>query len=231
MAFNFAALADSSDEEGGVDLVAWTAGAKRKRSTLPRASSGFQAVNQAANSASEDLAMEIEQEAEPEPEPMFAATAAAAARAPVAQMIPAGEDATLISSDAGSNTEDDDGVAEIAKEVFAHVDDFEQEDRAPEPQANESQLTQVEVYIPVGELEDEDPDTFEDYTTGGDKVLFVLDDQKDEDGVMAYTAEFEDRHVEEVRSLTFDCSSLSSSSFTSYHLIVILIPSIPAIQE
>lgn len=209
MSFNFAARADSSDEDTPVDLSAWTSGAKRKRGTPPRHSSGFQAVNQPAGPPSEDLAMEVDPEPEPEPEPVLVPPA----RAPVAQLVPAGEEATVISFDAESSLGEDDvqeqeTVQETAQETFAHVDDFEEATPAPNEDDPVDQPGYPEVSIPADELEEEDLDDVEDYTSGGDIVLFVLEEQEGEDGVMAYVVEFEDRHVEEV-SLACDSAFLT----------------------
>ena len=198
MSFNFPARADSSDEDAAVDLSAWQSGAKRKRVTPPRRSSGFQAVNQ----PSEDVEMEMEPEAP----------------APVAQMLPAAEEADpmLISSDRQSDDDDGDEEEEVApviapvQDESAGAEDDEEEDDAIEvqPQIEEEELEEEElvvpkpnkirVLVPRDELEDEDPADFEDFTAGGDVVASVLQEQQDEDGVMIYLVEFEDHHVAEV---------------------------------
>lgn len=207
MSFNFAARADSSDEEAAVDLSAWQSGANRKRVTPPRRSSGFQAVNQ----PSEDVAMEMEPEPEPEPEP-----ALVPGSAPVAQMQASAEaaDAMLISSDKESSDdeeEEEEAVPVVAKmhNVSAGAEEDAEDEDAIEvqPQVGDGEPEEDELVVPTSkitvsvphhELEEEDFADFEDFTTGGDAVSSVLQEQQDEDGVMTYLVEFEDQHVEQV---------------------------------
>lgn len=203
MSFNFAARADSSDEEAAVDLSAWQSGANRKRVTPPRRSSGFQAVNQ----PSEDVAMEMEPEPEPEPEPVLIP-----GPAPVARVQASAEaaDAMLISS-AKESSDDEEAVPVVAKmhNVSAGAEEDAEDEDAIEvqPQVGDGEPEEDELVVPTStitvsvprhELEEEDLADFEDFTTGGDVVSSVLQEQQDEDGVMTYLVEFEDQHVEEV---------------------------------
>lgn len=64
---------------------------------------------------------------------------------------------------------------------------------------------QLEVYIPRDELLEEDRADYVDLTAGVNAVLRVLDEREERGGMMVYTVEFEDYHVEKVR-LTCDFS-------------------------
>jgi hypothetical protein len=227
MAFDFGAQNDSSDEEAITDISAWQTGAKTQRATPPRRTSGFQAVNQPV---AEDIAMQSTPE--PEPEPQVARPSAPVAQMqPTTEptVISSGEESS-------SDEEDDDAsVAPVAQplemkeaedDIWATVDevvgDFAavEEEEAPHAQQpseqhsdsmeeddDQSQNAQsLEVVIPRDELEDEDLSDCVDLTAGGDIVRRVLNEREDRDGMMEYTVEFEDYHVDEV-SLTCDFTS------------------------
>jgi len=57
----------------------------------------------------------------------------------------------------------------------------------------------VEVVISRNELDDDERADYVDLTAGGDVVRRVLSERENRDGMMEYTVEFEDYHVEEVR--------------------------------
>lgn len=57
----------------------------------------------------------------------------------------------------------------------------------------------VEVVISRNELDHDERADYVDLTAGGDVVRRVLSERENRDGVMEYTVEFEDYHVEEVR--------------------------------
>jgi hypothetical protein len=251
MAFNFGSPNDSSDDEIVADVSAWKAGAKPKRATPPRRTSGFQAVNQPP---AEDIAMQS-----PEPEPIPARRSA-----PVGQMQPI--EPTVISS--GEESSSDAEVEEPAPiapttlpievkddddDIWATVDEvaggFAVEEEEEEPQAHqlaeqysdlgEDEVPQaqqplwvssdsgedsdnlsvptrkVEVVVSRNELDDDERADCVDFTAGGDVVRRVLFERKDRDGMMGYTVEFEDYHVEEVR---FACDSTSRKRLYIYYL-------------
>jgi hypothetical protein len=236
MAFNFGSPNDSSDDEIAGDVSAWKSGAKPKRATPPRRTSGFQAVNQPP---AEDIAMQS-----PEPEPVPARRSA-----PVAQMQPATEPTVISSGEESSSEEEEEEVAPVAPaplpieveddgdDIWATVDEvaggFTVEEQEEDPQAHqpaeqdsdsgEDEVPQaqqplevssdsggesdnlsvptrkVEVVISRYELDEDERADYVDLTAGGDVVRRVLSEREDRDGVMEYTVEFEDYHVEEVR--------------------------------
>jgi hypothetical protein len=231
MAFDFGAQNDSSDEEAVTDISAWQTGAKTQRATPPRRTSGFQAVNQPP---AEDIAMQSTPE--PEPEPVVARPSAPVAQMQPAiepAVISSGEES---SSD---EEEDDAPVAPMAQpleieeeedDIWATVDevvgDFAavEEEEAPHAQQSSEQhsdsreedddLSQsaksLEVVVPRDELADEDLTECVDLTAGGDIIRRVLNEREDRDGMMEYTVEFEDYHVDEVR-LTCDFTSCENT--------------------
>ena len=256
MAFNFGSPNDSSDDEIVADVSAWKAGAKPKRATPPRRTSGFQAVNQAP---AEDIAMQS-----PSPEP-----APTRRNAPVAQMQPATEPTVISSGEESSSDEEEEEAAPVApttlpveveddeEDIWATVDELAggfaaaQEDEESQvqqpaeqssdsgedeveeiPQAQQplevssgsgedrdnlsipSRNRKVEVVISRDELNDDERADYVDLTAGGDVVLRVLSEREDRNGMMEYTVEFEDYHVEEVR---FACDSRAAKCFI-YHL-------------
>lgn len=254
MAFNFGSPNDSSDDEIVADVSAWKAGAKPKRATPPRRTSGFQAVNQAP---AEDIAM---QSPSPEPAPNRRS-------APVAQMQPATEPTVISSGEESSSDEEDEEAAPVAPttlpveveddedDIWATVDelaggfaavqeDEESQVQQPAEQCSDSgedevqEISQaqqpleassdsgeyrdnwsipnrkVEVVISRDELDDDERADYVDLTAGGDVVLRVLSEREDRNGMMEYTVEFEDYHVEEVR---FACDSRAAKGFI-YHL-------------
>jgi hypothetical protein len=248
MAFNFGSPNDSSDDEIVADVSAWKTGAKPKRATPPRRTSGFQAVNQPS---AEDIAMQS-----PEPE-----SAPPRRSAPVAQMQPATESTVISSGEESSSDEEEDEAAPVAPttlpievedgedDIWATVDELaggfaaaeeeveeeeeeeEEEPRAQQPPAQHSDseddevqevpqaqqslevssdseedsdnlsvpTRKVEVVISRNELEEDERADYVDLTAGGDVVRRVLSERENRDGVMEYTVEFEDYHVEEVR--------------------------------
>lgn len=246
MAFNFGSPNDSSDDEIAGDVSAWKSGAKPKRVTPPRRTSGFQAVNQPP---AEDMAMQS-----PEPEPVPARRSA-----PVAQMQPATEPTVISSGEESSSEEEEEEAAPVApmtlpieveddevdiwatvNEVaggFAVEEEEEDEDelqaQSPleqDPESGEDEVPQaqqplevssdsgeesdnlsvptrkVEVVISRNELDEDERAEYVDLTAGGDVVRHVLSEREDGDGMMEYTVEFEDYHVEEVR---FACDTSS----------------------
>ncbi|KAM0715106.1 hypothetical protein Q7P37_009571 [Cladosporium fusiforme] len=56
----------------------------------------------------------------------------------------------------------------------------------------------LEVFIPRDELNEEEREEYEDFTAGGNVVLRVLNELRDEDGMMEYKVEFEDLHIEQI---------------------------------
>lgn len=82
----------------------------------------------------------------------------------------------------------------------------------------------LEVVIPGDELDEEERQEYEDFTAGGDVVLRVMNEMTSEDGMMEYTVEFEDRHVEQVSFMLViahdrqGCILLSSSLFFTFSL-------------
>ena len=214
MAFDFGSPGDSSDNNAVADISAWKTGASRKRSTPPRRTSGFQAVNRPAD---DDIAMQSSPTPELEPAPVQKF-------APVARMQPATE-ATVISSGEESSSDDDEEDAPIVAapiqsekvndDVWAVVDEviedfgvLQEDEDAPEPIANNaledhelSMPTQpAEVVIPRDELDDEERADVIDLTVRANIVRRVLNERQDDDRTMQYTATFEDHHSEEVRS-------------------------------
>ena len=101
MAFNFGSPNESSDDEAVADVSAWQSGAKSKRTTPPRRTSGFQAVNQPPP---EDIAMQSTPE--PELQPVLAPRSA-----PVAQMQPATEPTVISSGEESSPDEEEEEPA------------------------------------------------------------------------------------------------------------------------
>jgi hypothetical protein len=245
MAFNFGSPNDSSDDEIVADVSAWKSGAKPKRATPPRRTSGFQAVNQPP---AEDIAMQS-----PEPEPVPARRSA-----PVAQMQSATEPTVISSGEESSSEEEEEEAAPTAPtplpieveddddDIWATVDEVaggfavgeeeeEEEPQAQPPPEHESDSEEdevpparqplevssdsgeesdnlsvpdrkVEVVISRNELDHDERADYVDLTAGGDVVHRVLSEREDRDGMMEYTVEFEDYHVEEVR---FACDSTS----------------------
>jgi hypothetical protein len=227
MTFDFGAQNDSSDEEAITDISAWQTGPKVQRATLPRRASGFQAVNQPA---AEDIAMQSTPE--PEPEPAVARPSVPVAQMEPAiepTVISSGEESS-------SDEEDDDApvapmahpleIEEAEDDIWATVDevvgDFAAAEEEETPQAQQSSerhsdsrdedddlsrsAQSLEVVVPRDELGDEDLTDCVDLTAGGDIVRRVLNEREDRDGMMEYTVEFEDYHVDEVR-LTCDFTS------------------------
>lgn len=89
--------------------------------------------------------------------------------------------------------EDDEEVSQAPHS--AEQDSGSEEDNDVQSQGVRS----VEVIIPRDELEAEDLADIIDYTAGGDVVHRVLDEGENSDGMMEYTVEFEDYHVDKVR--------------------------------
>ena len=144
MAFDFGSPDDSSDNEGAADISAWQTGASKKRSSPPRRTSGFQAVNKPAD---DDIAMQSTPEPEPEPAPTQRF-------APVARMEPATEP-TVISSGEESSFDDDEEDApmvvapeqneDMEEDVWAAVDEviedfsvLQEDEDLPEPVENDA---------------------------------------------------------------------------------------------
>jgi len=73
---------------------------------------------------------------------------------------------------------------------------------------------EVEIVISRDELDDDERADYVDLTAGGDVVRRVLSEREDQDGMMEYTVEFEDYHVEEV---SFACDFTTAKGFI-YHL-------------
>lgn len=243
MAFNFGGGDSSSENEAMADISAWQTVVGRKRSTPPRRTSGFQAVNQPV---AEDITMQSSPEPDPIPAPI-PAPAPAPARAPVAQMVPMTELTVHYSGEESSSDEEMDEPNSTAHAQFGEVEEVgvaprtidiehspeaegqEQEavseagqrsnrsseqplERSLEPKPVEEDEIYVppsnlEVFIPNDELDEEEREEYEDFTAGGDVVFRVLNELTGEDGMMEYTVEFEDRHIEQV-SLTCDCTRL-----------------------
>jgi hypothetical protein len=237
MAFDFGSPNDSSDDEAVADVSAWQVGAKSKRTTPPRRTSGFQAVNQPPP---EDIAMQSTPEPEPEPAPSRRS-------APVAH-IPAVTQPTVISSGEESSSDDEEEAAPVAPtampievednedDIWATVDEVvedlaaieENEDshvsqppkqhsdsgedevpQAPQPSEKDSDMGEnsdslfiptrtVEVVVSRDELDDDELADCVDLTAGGDAVRRVLSERENGHGLMQYTVEFEDYHVDEV---------------------------------
>ena len=117
-------------------------------------------------------------------------------------------------SDSG---EDDPGEDEVPQ-----AQQLSDEDHSEEEEDNDASLIPrrtVEVVIPRDELEDDERAEYVDFTAGGDAVRRVLSEREDRDGMMEYTVEFEDYHVDEVR---FACD------FTSCNWLYIYLPSFAA---
>lgn len=214
MAFDFGSPDDSSDNEGAADISAWQTGASKKRSSPPRRTSGFQAVNKPAD---DDIAMQSTPEPEPEPAPTQRF-------APVARMEPATEP-TVISSGEESSFDDDEEDApmvvapeqneDMEDDVWAAVDEviedfsvLQEDEDLPEPVENDAledseQSTPtrlVEVVISRDELDEEERAEFVDLTARAGRVRRVANERADDDGTMQYTVTFNDYHNEEVRS-------------------------------
>lgn len=225
MAFDFGSQDDSSNDAGVADLSAWQTGTVRKRSTPPRRTSGFQAVNQLSGD-------EIAMQATPEPAP-------AQQRGLTAQMQPTAEP-TVISSgeDSSSDEEDEDEaqdaptqtapieVEETDDDICAAVDQVVEDFDALEEYKNEQQEEPVEqegvqeserslsiptqtleVVISRDEIDDAEREECIDFTAGDDVVRRVISELQDEAGTMAYTVEFEDYHIEKA-SLACDLTSI-----------------------
>lgn len=239
MAFNFGSPIDSSDDEIVADVSAWKTGAKLKRATPPRRTSGFQAVNQPPEG---DIAIRS-----PEPEHVPARRSA-----PVARLPPATQPTVISSDEESSSDEGEEEAAPVAPttltirveddedDIWATVDglagglaavqeDEESQTQQPLEQDSDSgedeiqELPQaqqtlevssdseedsdnltiptrkVEVVISCNELEEDERADYVDLTAGGDVVRRVLSEREHRDGMMEYTVEFEDYHVEEVR--------------------------------
>ena len=252
MASKYGSPNGSSHDEIVADVSAWIAGAKPKRATPPRRTSGFQAMSQAP---ADDIAMQF-----PEPEP-----APARPSAPVAQMQPATEPTVISSGEESSSGEEEEDAAPVAPTTLPiEVEDDEdniwatvnesaggfaaaQEDEEPQSQQRAEQYSdlgedevqelaqapqplevpsdsdedsddlslstrKVEVVISHNELEEDERADYVDLNAGGHVVRRVLIEREDRDGMMEYTVEFEDYHVEEVR---FACSSRVVKSFIS----------------
>jgi hypothetical protein len=69
---------------------------------------------------------------------------------------------------------------------------------------------EVEVVVSRDELDDDERAEYVDLTDGGDVVRRVLSEREDRDGMMEYTVEFEDYHVEEV---SFACDFTTAKGF------------------
>jgi hypothetical protein len=215
MAFDFGSPDDSSDNDGAADISAWQKGASKKRSTPPRRTSGFQAVNKPAD---DDIAMQSTPEPEPEPEP-----APVQRLAPVARMKSATEP-TVISSGEESSSDDDEEDApmvpapeqneDMEDDVWAAVDevieDFsvlpEDEDLptpvendAPEDREPSTPTQSAEVVIPRDELDEDERVEFVDLTARASRVHRVSNERTNDNGKMQYTVTFEDYHTEDVR--------------------------------
>lgn len=215
MAFNFSPHDSSSDKDGAADISAWQSGAKRKSSSAPRRTSGFQAVNQPDV---EDIAMQ----SSPEP-------ALSPATAPVAPMLSAADHKVISSGEESSSDDSDDEAPVPAAPV--HVEEPDNEDRTmfdevsenvsfnrseqaaveeptesleQSPAAEDDEIIlpahTVELVIPRDEIDEGERADCVDLTAGGEVVRRVLKEQEDGDGMMAYAVEFEDHHTEEVRS-------------------------------
>lgn len=227
MAFDFGSQDDSSDDAGVADLSAWQTGTVRKRSAPPRRTSGFQAVNQLSGD-------EIAMQATPEPAPAQQ-RAPTAQMQPNAEptVISSGEE---FSSDEeeGEEEEAQDAPAQAAPieveetddDIWAAVDQVVEDFDALEEPKNKQQDEPVEqeevedserslsiptqtleVFIPHDEIDDAEREECIDFTAGGDVVRRVISELQDEQGMMAYTVEFEDYHVEKV-SLACDFTSV-----------------------
>jgi hypothetical protein len=225
MVFNLGSQNDSSDEEAVTDLSVWQNGAKSSRSTSPRRTSGFKAVNQPP---AEDIAMQSSPDPESPPVRQIAS---------FARMQPAAEP-MVVSSGKESSSDDEGDVPvvpaalpyEVEEEqeddVWATVDevvgDFaaageeeeeEEEDISPVQLASaqisnsgegidalSQRAWSVEVVVSRSELRDGDLANVVVLTAGGDVVRRILAEREDRYGMMECTVEFEDYHVEEVRS-------------------------------
>jgi hypothetical protein len=214
MAFDFGSPDDSSDNDGAADISAWQTGASKKRSTPPRRTSGFQAVNRPAD---DDIAMQ----STPDPEPEHAPTQHFA---PVARMQKPATEPTIISSGEESSSDDEEDAPlaapeqneDVEDDVWAAVDEVIEdfsvlpededapipvEDDAPEdhePSAYTPDQS-AEVAISRDELDEEARAEFVDLTARASRVRRVSNERTDDDGTMQYTVMFEDYHTEEVR--------------------------------
>jgi hypothetical protein len=216
MAFDFGSPDDSSDNDGAADISAWQTGASKKRSTPPRRTSGFQAVNRPAD---DDIAMQSTPEPEPEPAPTQLV-------APVARMQKPTAEPTVISSgeDSSSDDEEEEDAPPMAlpeqnedmeDDVWAAVDEVIEdfsvlpededeptpvEDNAPEDHepSTHTHDQSAEVVISRDELDDEERVEFVDLTARASRVRRVSNERTDDDGMMQYTVTFEDYHIEEV---------------------------------
>jgi len=213
MAFDFGSPDDSSDNDGAADITAWQTGATKKRSTPPRRTSGFQAVNRPVD---DDIAMQSTPEPEPEPAPVQRST-------PVARMQKPATEPTVISSGEESSSDDDEEDAPVMAapeqdddaedDVWAAVDEVIEdfsvlpededlptpvEDDAPEDREPTTHTRLAEVVISRDELDEEERAEYVDLTARAGCVRRVSNERTDEDGTMQYTVTFEDYHTEEV---------------------------------
>ena len=220
MAFDFGSPDNSSDNDAAGDISAWQTGASKKRSTPPRRTSGFQAVNRPAE---DDIAMQSTPTPEPEPAPIQH-------YGPAARMQPVTEPTVISSGEESSSSDEDedapivaapeqDGEAEgdvwaAVDEVIEDFDVLQEENDQPEPDANDSPEDRelstpthtAEVVISRDELDEEERAEFIDLTARAYIVRRVSNEREDDDGVMQYTVTFEDYHVEEV-CLTCDSTT------------------------
>jgi hypothetical protein len=217
MAFDFGSPDDSSDNDGAADISAWQTGASKKRSSPPRRTSGFQAVNRPAD---DDIAMQSTPTPEPEPAPVQRLTS-------VARMQPATE-ATIISSGEESSSNDEENApigdapivaapeqnGDMEDDVWAAVDEVIEDfsvlpenedspthvaDDASEDREPSTHTQSAEVVIPRYELDDEERADFVDLTARAGRVRRVSNERAGYGGTMQYTVTFEDYHTEQVR--------------------------------
>jgi hypothetical protein len=214
MAFDFGSPDDSSDNDGAADISAWQTGASKKRSTPPRRTSGFQAVNRPAD---DDIAMQSTPEPEPEPAPIQRSV-------PVARMQKSATEPTVISSGEESSSDDEEEDAppmapapeqndDVEDDVWAAVDEVIEdfsvlpededlptpvEDDAPDDRERTTHIQLAEVVISRDELDEEERAEYVDLTARAGRVRRVSNERTDEDGTMQYTVTFEDYHTEEV---------------------------------
>jgi hypothetical protein len=211
MSFHFQPEADSSDEEGQVDLAAWQGAAKPKpESPAQRAPEGpFQGQTDEDNE--EDIANGTNAGALDDPED---------ADNPEEQADEdedAGEEADDNDSDAieirdsrsasskASNKRQSNvrqsnistGFTSMNEPVEVSSRDSSEDELASTPTL-QTQRRIVPV-IPRGEVDSNERAEFEDFTTGGDVVRRVLKETNVHGREVLYKVEFEDLHVDEVR--------------------------------
>lgn len=236
MEFDFGSPDDSSDDGAVANISAWQAGAKTQRPTSPRRASGFQAVNQRSPADDIAMKSTPDPEPEALPRPQAAPVAHMqpvteptvissgedsssdiesehATEAPSAVPIDVEEEdddiwATVGEVAEGFVTAEEDNVPQSHQSAMEDLQSGEEEhEEGNEDEDRESRsASTVEVFIPRGELSKKDRADCVDLTAGSDAVRGVLAEREDHDGMMEYTVEFEDYHVEQVRlTCAFRC--------------------------